>query len=343
MNSTSHLPSRRQLLAGLPSAALLALAACVGHPPPPPPSDQKADDNGPPGNIFRDVTVESGVQHTYKNGEWLDPKKDHYAIPESLGGGGGAADFFGTGRMDLIVCGGGYFDRTHSEFSADKTKPPKVHGYPWKLHKNLGNFKFQDVTHDVGLDQLADQQEFFYNHGVAICDYDRDGWPDILITGWQRMALFHNESDGKGGRRFVDVTKKAGLPEGLWTTSAAWADLDNDGWPDLYVCQYVDWHFERNHPTDCTYDGKTRDVCPPKKFTALPHRVFRNNGNGTFTDVSLEAGLRMPRTKEQYEAFEARIRQYFDSEHAALAPQKREERIKQWIKRLRAAEDQREF
>jgi hypothetical protein len=147
------------------------------------------------------------------------------------------------------------------------------------------------VTDEVGLDQLADSREFFYSHGVAVCDYDRDGWPDLLITGWHGLALFHNESDGKGGRRFVDVTKKAGLPDGLWTTSAAWADLDGDGWPDLYVCQYVNWSFEKYHPTDCNY-GRGRDVCPPKSFSGLPHRLFRNNGNGTFTDVSKEAGLR---------------------------------------------------
>src|SRR5439155_16743443 len=101
------------------------------------------------------------------------------------------------------------------------------------------------------------------------------------------------------GRRFVDVSKKAGLPEGLWTTSAAWADFDGDGHPDIYVCQYVDWGFGpgQKHP-ECTYDGKTPDVCPPKNFFGLPHKVFRNNGNGTFTDVSKEAGLRQGKSEE---------------------------------------------
>jgi hypothetical protein len=232
---------------------------------------------------FDDVTAQSGINFTYRNGD----EAGHLAILESLGGGVALIDYDGDGLLDVFFTGGGSFDRTDAEFQKDKSKPPGIHGRPWKLYKNLGNFKFRDVTHDVGLETNI----YFYSHGAAVCDYDRDGWPDLLITGWHRMALFHNEPDGKGGRRFVDVTKNAGLPEGVWTTSAAWADLDGDGWPDLYVCQYVDWSFEKNHPTDCTY-GKGRDVCPPKSFTALPHRLFRNNGNGTFRDVSKEAGLR---------------------------------------------------
>jgi hypothetical protein len=343
MNPLPPLSRVWQLLAGLTAGMLLLAAACNGKPPALTDKGDASRTEPPKENIFRNVTAESGIQHTYRNGEWLDPKKDHYAIPESLGGGGGAIDFDNDGLMDLLICGGGYYDRTHEEFMKDKSKVPGMHGHPWKLYKNLGNFTFKDVTHEVGLDQLADQKDFFYNHGVAICDYDNDGWPDILITGWHRMALFHNESDGKGGRRFVDVTKKAGLPEGLWTTSAAWADLDGDGFADLYVCQYVDWDFATNHPVDCTYDSSTRDVCPPKKFNALPHHVFRNNGNGTFTDVSLEAGLRMPRSPEQWHAFEARIRAYYQKDYSDLDPVKREEKVKQWMKRLQNAQEQREY
>src|SRR5262249_43516930 len=103
----------------------------------------------------------------------------------------------------------------------------------------------------------------------------------------------------KGGRRFVEVTKQAGLPEGLWTTSAAWADLDGDGYPDLYVCQYVDWSFKNNPKCSGYSSNIPQDVCPPKTFTGLPHTLFRNNGNGTFTDVSKEAGLR-PFTGDPY-------------------------------------------
>jgi hypothetical protein len=172
------------------------------------------------------------------------------------------------------------------------------------LYRNVGNFRFEDVTARVGLDKLAGGEPWFYSHGVAVADYDRDGWPDLLVTGWGRLALLHNEpvdpADPTRGRKFVDVTDRAGLPRGLWTTSAAWGDLDGDGWPDLYLCQYVDWSFA-NHLTDCTLDGKTREICTPKRFAGLENKLFRNRGDGTFADVSKPAGLRVARTDAEWE------------------------------------------
>src|SRR5262249_41350999 len=141
-------------------------------------------------------------------------------------------DYDGDGLLDIVLTGGGYYDEPQKK---------EIKGHGNRLYKNMGKFVFKDVTREVGLDQ-----PLFYSHGVAVCDYDRDGWPDLLITGWGRMALYHNEPDGRGGRRFVDVTKNAGLPENLWTTSAGWADLDGDGHPDLYVCQYVNWSLDNN-------------------------------------------------------------------------------------------------
>jgi hypothetical protein len=266
---------RRAWLLAAPAIALAAfgavLAGCSRKSVPSTPAD--AD---PPGSsFFQDVTDSSGVRMEYRNGE----EAGQYAILETLGGGVGLIDYDGDGLLDIFFPGGGSFDGQ------------RIRGRPCKLFKNLGGFRFRDVTEEVGL-----TGPWFYTHGVAVADYDRDGWPDLLVTGWGRLALLHNEpvapKDPSKGRKFVDVTDKARLPAGLWTTSAAWGDLDGDGWPDLYVCQYVDWSFERNHPTDCSYNGMTRDVCPPQKFKGLPHRLFRNNKNGTFTDVSNEAGLR---------------------------------------------------
>ena len=200
---------------------------------------------GPP--FFREVTADSGIHFTYENGE----KAENFAILESLGGGIGLLDYNGDGLLDIFIPGGGYFagDNKHD-----------IRGRPCKLYKNLGNYQFKDVTKEVGLEDFP----WFYSHGVAIGDYDRDGWPDILLTGWGRVALFHNEpvdpNDPAKGRKFVDVTEKAGLTDITWATSAGWADFDGDGFPDLYICQYVDWSFEKNHPTDCMYDGTSRDV-----------------------------------------------------------------------------------
>jgi hypothetical protein len=232
-------------------------------------------------DLFQDVTSETGIQFTYRNGEEVQPP--HLAILESLGGGLAVIDYDGDGLLDLFFVGGGHYG------GADKKT---ILGYSCRLYRNLGNFKFRDVTSELGLDHLADGKPWFYSHGVTVGDYDRDGWPDLVVTGWGRVALLHNEADGKGGRRFVDVSAVAGLDKGItWATSAGFADLDGDGWPDLYVCQYVDWSFANN--PDCNYDGHTPDVCPPKKFKGLPGKVFRNTGKGSFTDVSATAGLNL--------------------------------------------------
>ncbi len=300
---------------------------------------------------FEDVTEGSGIGHTYKNGQdvvaltltgqpiyqkeyeksgklVLDPagkpqlardangnlipqldkeghRIGHLAILESLGGGAGLIDFDGDGLLDVFLPGGG-------TYVGDNRRT--IVGNPCKFYKNLGHFKFKDITAEVGLDKID-----FFTHGVAVADYNRDGWPDLLVTGWGRLALFRNDPvDPKnpttGGRKFTDVTKEVGLNDRSWSTSAAFADFDGDGFVDLYVDHYVTWHFgstedeeKKSHP-ECNYDGKTPDVCPPKNFDALPHVLYRNvpvdpmdpSKGRKFEDVSKSAGLRMPRTEAEY-------------------------------------------
>jgi hypothetical protein len=235
---------------------------------------------------FADVTAGSGLTFTYRNGE----EAGYNTILESLGGGVALLDYDGDGLLDIFLTGGGYFD------GPDK----QIKGHPCKLYKNLGDFHFKDVTAEVGLDKLAGGQPWFYTHGAAVADYDNDGWPDLLVTGWGRLALFRNVPDGKGGRRFEDVTRRAGLNDTLWSTSAAWGDLDGDGYPDLYVCHYVNWSWANDPPCKDLRDQTRRDVCPPHVFEALPHTLYRNKGDGTFTDVSAAAGLRGPRPDAAY-------------------------------------------
>jgi hypothetical protein len=250
----------------------------------PPPADEGQDQAAVRQPFFRDATEESGIRFSYRNGQ----EAEHYAILESLGGGVGLIDFDGDGLLDIFVPGGGYFDGP---------KKDQLKGHPCKLYQNLGGWKFRDVTKDAGLADIA-----FYSHGCAVADYNRDGWPDLLITGYGRLALFRNVADGKGGRRFVEVTREAGLlGEHFWSTSAAWGDLDGDGWPELYVCQYVDWSLN-NNPICSGYGGSVaRDICSPKQFESLPHALYRNNADGTFTNVTRTAGLHTERQERDYD------------------------------------------
>ncbi len=224
--------------------------------------------DGPP--WFRDVTAGSGIDFTYRNGE----ESDQFTILESVGGGVAMIDYDGDGLLDLFFTGGGYFDGE------------KIKGHPCRLYKNLGDWKFRDVTAEVGLDKID-----FYTHGCAVADYDRDGWPDLLVTGYGRIALFHNEARD-GSRRFVEVTEKVGLRDTSWCTSAGFADLTGSGFPDLYICHYLDWSFA-NNPT-CTAVGtsKERDVCPPQRFKPLVHALFRNVDGKSFRDATAEQHLR---------------------------------------------------
>ncbi len=278
-------PTSKHLAWLVVAAALLNAAACNNRPTDDGPVPAQAaspdpDLHGP--DLFEDMTPTSGVRYAYRNGEDTSP---HLSILESLGGGVALIDYDGDGLLDLFVVGGGYFDGPAKK---------EIKGHPCKLYKNLGNFKFMDVTKEVGLDGLAGGAPWFYTHGAAVADYDRDGWPDLLVTGWKRVALFRNvpvdPNDPKKGRRFVDASAEVGLDKGItWATSAAFADLDGDGWPDLYVCQYVNWSWETH--VRHKYDGQTEDVAPPRSYRGLQHKLYRNDRGRKFIDVTEEVGL----------------------------------------------------
>jgi len=219
---------------------------------------------------LRDMTAESGIDFSYRNGE----EAGRRTILESLGGGVAIFDYDGDGRPDLFFPGGGEFRKTASGF--------EVVGRPDRLYRNLGGWRFRDITAEVGLDQTTG-----YRHGATVGDYDNDGDPDLLVTGYEGATLYRNEA----GRRFVDVTRDAGLVEPGWSTSAAWADVDGDGRLDLYVTRYVDWS-PRNHPP-CSYRySEEIDICAPSVFDGLTDLLYRNEGGGRFREVGRSAGIR---------------------------------------------------
>jgi len=237
-----------------------------------------------PPDWFTNVAKAAGIDATYRNGE----DAEHFAILESLGGGLGWIDFDQDGQLDLVVTGGGHYT------GADRKT---LTGYPTELYRNLGSGKFAKMPDGNGLNATQ-----FYSHGVAVGDYDCDGFPDVLITGYGQWALYHNVPGDAAGRRFVETTQAAGLhlDRHFWSSSAAWADFDGDGFPDLYVCQYVDWSWGNNPPCPGYSIKQKQDVCPPKQFGSVAHALFRNKGDGTFQEVTREAGLRIDNPEKDY-------------------------------------------
>jgi hypothetical protein len=219
--------------------------------------------------IFRDVTQKAGLHFTQNNGAF--GKK---FLPETLGSGVAFIDYDNDGWPDIFLVNG-----------MDWPGHVQKHTTP-KLYHNNHDGTFTDVTHKAGLDVEL------YGMGTTIGDYDNDGYDDLFVTALGQSRLFHNNGNGT----FTDVTEKAGLagPREL-STSAAWVDYDKDGHLDLIVGNYVRWTPE----TDlyCTLDGKNKSYCTPESYKGTSVRLWHNNGNGTFTDVTQKAGLGDPTSK----------------------------------------------
>ena len=210
---------------------------------------------------FVDVTAKAGITWNLKT---LAPGA-RYLI-ETMGGGGGFVDYNGDGLLDIyLVC----YSQTPQPAGAGKLQDI--------LYRNNGDGTFTDVTVSTGI------ANSMLGMGLTVGDYNNDGWPDLYITGYGASKLYRN--NGKGN--FTDVTNQAGVNNRQWGTSAAFLDYDNDGHLDLFVCNYLTYD-EANLP--CTfYDGKP--YCSIKKFKGSASRLFRNNGDGTFADVSEKAGI----------------------------------------------------
>ncbi|GAC1617600.1 MAG: CRTAC1 family protein [Candidatus Acidiferrum sp.] len=232
-----------------------------------------ADSSGPATSssaaTFRDVTQQAGIHFVHNNGAY--GKK---FLPETMGPGVAFIDYDNDGWPDIFLVNG----MDWPGHARKRTTP--------KLYHNNHDGTFTDVTHKAGLDVEL------FGMGVAVGDYDNDGYDDLFVTTYGQNHLFHNNGNGT----FTDVTQKAGLG-GIkeFSTGAAWVDYDKDGRLDLVVGNYVQWSPE----TDlyCTLDGKSKSYCTPESYKGSSVRLWHNRGDGTFEDATKKAGLSEPTSK----------------------------------------------
>ncbi len=253
------LPQPPWLCLTLVLAALLPVGA----------SGQASAAKATPPITFENVIKQSGIDFTLNTS--IDAHR--YSI-ETMGGGVAAFDYDNDGLLDLFFANGAEIPLL------EKTKP----GYSNRLYHNNGDGTFTDVTAKAGLGGIG------YSMGVAAGDYDNDGFVDLYVTGVNRNQLFHNNGDGT----FTDVTTKANVPGTVpgvgkaWSVTAGWFDYNNDGLLDLFVVNYL--HYDLKTATLCSVH-KIATFCSPDDFQGLPNILYRNNGDGTFTDVSVPSHI----------------------------------------------------
>jgi len=216
-----------------------------------------------PGFRFTDVTSAAGIQFQHNSGAFGGK-----FLPETMGSGCAFLDYDRDGWQDVLLING-------ADWPGHKRSRSTL-----RLYHNNGNGTFTDVTTKAGLDVEL------YGMGVAVGDYNNDGFPDILVTCVGQNRLFRNT--GKG--TFVDVTNTAGLGKrDAFSTSALWFDYDRDGLLDLFVCNYVKWSPETD--VFCSLDGKHKSYCTPEAYRGATCWLFHNRGNGTFEDVTATSGI----------------------------------------------------
>lgn len=217
--------------------------------------------------VFTDVTRASGI--TFKHA--FAPEKKY--ILESMSGGVALIDFDRDGRLDI------YLVNSPTVATAGESRGPRS-----ELWRNNGDGTYADVTEKAGVGYPG------WGMGVAAGDYDNDGWEDLYVTCFGPDRLYRNQADGT----FTDMTQKAGVSDPRWSTGAAFGDYDNDGWLDLFVANYVEMSLdalpEFGKGKTCQFRGLAVQ-CGPKGLPGAGDSLFRNNGDGTFSDVSVKAGV----------------------------------------------------
>ena len=226
-----------------------------------------AQQSSDPGFRLVEVAAQAGIQFRHNSGA-----HGGKLLPETLGSGCAFLDYDRDGWQDVLLINGMNWGAALPSHNSERST--------LRLYRNNRNGTFTDVTQRAGLDVPM------YGMGVAVGDYNNDGFPDILVTCVGQNKLFKNS--GKG--HFIDVTDASGLGgrQGF-STSALWFDFDRDGLLDLFVCNYVKWSPERD--VFCSLDGKHKSYCTPEAYRGATCWLFRNRGNGTFEDVTAKSGI----------------------------------------------------
>lgn len=259
----------RSLTFAVAAMVCCACAGCGRNPGPPPAPTVPAAPAAarPPAAAtavrFAERAAESGLVFTSVNGQ----ERGRLTILESLGAGVGLLDFDGDHDEDVFLVGGGDFDGNLPR------------GVPDALFRNDGRGRFTDVT------RAGASGGGFYAHAASVGDFDADGFPDLLVTGYAGVSLLHNRGDGTF--RGVPAAEHR-IPADGWLTSAAWLDVDGDGHLDLYLVRYCDWSPDNDPP--CEVQGH-RDVCPPAVFAGTDDRLLIADGRGGFVSAGPRHGL----------------------------------------------------